>query len=300
MRIVSLLPAATEIVCALGLRDRLVARSHECDFPADVSALPALTRARVDSSLPSERLDAEVRRIVASGLPIYTLDEARLASLAPDVVVTQGACEVCAVSYRQVAVSLEHAASKARILSLEPTRLGHIFGDIRSVAAACGVQERGESVVRGLEERLARIADSSRGGRGKRVAVLEWLSPPMLAGHWVPEAVEAAGAQAVGPLAGVASPYTTWDAVGGLSLDALIVAPCGFDLGRTIAESRPYVATLRTLAPRVLLLDGNAYLNRPGPRIVDAVETIAAWVEGGAVPGNRGVGLEVVAAGAAL
>jgi len=292
MKIVSLLPAATEIVCALGLRDRLVGRSHGCDFPRDVASLPALTRPRVDSSLPSAQLDAEVRRVVASRLPIYMLDEARLAGLAPDVVVTQAACELCAISYHQVATSLKRTAPRARLVSLQPSRLGEVFDDVRAVASACGVREQGESVAGALEGRLAGVSAAAAARGRPRVAVVEWLVPPMLAGHWVPEAIEAAGGVSVGPAPGAMSPCATWEEVRALDPDAIVVAPCGFDLARTIAETRPLLDTLRALAPRVLLLDGNAYLNRPGPRIVEAVETIAAWLRGEYTPEDRGLALE--------
>lgn len=297
MRIVSLLPAATEIVCALGLRSELVGRSHECDYPRGVEALPALTRARIDSTLPSDRIDAEVRRIMSDRLPIYMLDEAQLAALAPDVVVTQEACEVCAISYDQVVGSLRRTAPQARVVSLQPARLADIWSDIRAVAKACGVPERGEAVVADLIARLEAVrhaallsassASFAPSASFPRVAVVEWLAPPMLAGHWVPEATLAAGGTPVGPAAGVMSPYATWEEIRALRPDAVIVAPCGFDLPRTLRESGPVAETLRSLAPQVLFMDGNAYLNRPGPRIVEAIETIAGWLRGEAVPKER-------------
>lgn len=298
MKIVSLLPAATEIVAALGLRDSLVGRSHECDFPADVASLPALTRARVDSSLASEALDAEVRAIVASRVPLYMLDEARLAALAPDVVVTQEACEVCAISYEQVVSSLRRTAPAARVVSLQPARLDDVLGDVGAVAAACGVKERGQGVVGALRDRLDRLGGGARPPR-PRVAVIEWLAPPMLAGHWVPDTVAAAGATAVGPEPGTPSPYATWDEVRALAPDAVIVAPCGFGLRRTVEEARPLADLLRSLAPRVLLMDGNAYLNRPGPRLVEAAETIAAWLRNEALPEERALPLEAAVSAAA-
>ena len=292
MKIVSLLPAATEIVAALGLRDSLLGRSHECDHPDDVRELPALTKARIDASLPSAELDAQVRRVVAQRLPIYMLDEARLSGLAPDVVVTQEACEVCAISYQQVVGSLKGTAPAARIVSLRPARLADVIEDVRAVAAACGVSPRGEALAASLGERLARTAAAVPSGPRPRVAVVEWLAPPMLAGHWVPDAIEAAGGVPLGPPAGAASPGSSWDEIRALRADAIVVAPCGFDLSRTRAEAEPLLELLRSLAARVLLLDGNAYLNRPGPRLVDAVEIIAAWLRGSPVPAEQGVSLE--------
>jgi iron complex transport system substrate-binding protein len=290
VRIVSLLPAATEIVCSLGLRDSLVGRSHECDFPEDVAGLPTLTRARVDSSLPSGALDTAVRTLYSEKLPIYELDEARLASLAPDLVVTQEACEVCAVSYDQVVLSLRRVARPSRVVSLQPTRLGHVLEDVGRVAEACGVAEHGERVAADLRRRLERAAAQAPAPR-PRVAVIEWLDPPMLAGHWVPESIEAAGGVALGPKAGEPSPYATWREIRGLAPDAVIVAPCGFDLARTVRESEAVAPELRRLAPRVLLMDGNAYLNRPGPRIVEAVETMAGWLGGQGAASERAVPL---------
>ena len=276
VRIVCLLPAATEIACALGLRESLVGRSHACDFPPDVAGLPALTRPRVDPTLPSGTLDDEVRRVHSTGQPLYVLDEERLAGLAPDVVVTQAACEVCAVSYEQVAAVTRRAAPAAEVLCLLPARLGDVLDDVRRVADACGVAARGEALVSTLRRRLAAAASAPR--PRPRVAVVEWLEPPMLAGHWVPEAVEAAGGSPVGPAPGQASPYVTWEQVRALRPQAVVVAPCGFDLARTAREAESLATTLESLAPRVLLMDGNAYLNRPGPRLVDAVEEMAAWL----------------------
>jgi iron complex transport system substrate-binding protein len=220
------------------------------------------------------------------------LDAARLSALAPDVVVTQEACEVCAVSYEQVVSSLQRTAHRAAVVSLRPTRLGDVLDDVRKVASACGVPERGERVVGDLRARLSEVAQRSGAGPRPRVAVVEWLAPLMLAGHWVPDAIEASGGVPVGPAAGVPSPYATWDDLRALAPDAIVVAPCGFDLARTETEAEPWLQTLRGLSPRVLLADGNAYFNRPGPRIVDAVETLAAWLRGEPVPPERGRAVE--------
>jgi iron complex transport system substrate-binding protein len=288
MKIVSLLPAATEIVAALGLADQLVGRSHECDFPEDIGDRPTLTRARVDSSRPSQELDSEVRRLVSLGLPLYMLDEARLAALAPDVVVTQAACEVCAIAYDQVQGALRRTAPSARIVSLSPSRLTHIFDNILETAAACGVPARGDDLVSFLRRRLDAVA-AARPRRRPRIAVIEWLAPPMLAGHWTPEAIEAAGGEALGPGPGVPATDTTWEAIRESRPDALVVAPCGFDLGRTLAEAAPLEAELRRIAPRILFMDGNRYLNRPGPRIVDAIEILGTWLRGEELRPGSGV-----------
>jgi iron complex transport system substrate-binding protein len=291
VKIVSLLPAATEIVASLGLADCLVGRSHECDCPEDVLELPALTRSRLDTSLPSDALDRAVKRIVEERLPIYELDETALAELRPDVVVTQEACEVCAIAKEQVVGTLCRIASDAQVVSLLPTRLEHIFEDVERVAEACGVGERGRRCAAGLRARVEAVRRARPVGR-PRVAVVEWLAPPMLAGHWVPESVEAAGGTPVGPAPGERSPYATWDEIRALRPDAVVVAACGFDLERTRRESLPHAEVLASLAPRVLLLDGNAYLNRPGPRIVDAIETLGAWLRHEPVPSERGVELQ--------
>ena len=295
MKIVSLLPAATEIVCALGLRDMLVGRSHECDYPPSVAALPPLTRSSIDSSLPSREIDEQVRQTLREGRPLYELDEERLAALAPDVVVTQAACEVCAITEPQVGAALGRCAPRARLVSLHPTRLLEVLADVGAVAGACAVPAAGERVVRHLQDRLQRVSGRRRaaGGQRPRLALVEWLDPPMLGGHWVPDMITAAGAEALGPPAGERFADVTWNEVASLRPDAVVVAPCGFDLARTVEAARPWRSALEALAPRVLLLDGNAYVNRPGPRLIDAVETIAAWLDG--VAPDRAYGAELAA-----
>jgi iron complex transport system substrate-binding protein len=279
--IVTLLPAATEIVCALGLRDRLVGRSHECDYPAGVEVLPALTRARVDSSAGSRGIDRQVRDLLAAGGPLYDVDEARLAALAPAVVVTQEACAVCAVSYDQVASCMARVGGGSTIVSLGAQRLDDVLGDLSRVARACGVAREGERVEAELRRRLRREPAAETARPSLRVAVIEWLDPPMLAGHWVPDVIEAAGGTAVGPPAGAPSVYTTWDEIAALGLDVVVVAPCGFDLARAERESERVADRLRASAPRQLVLDGNAYLTRPGPRLVDAAEILVAFFDQG-------------------
>jgi iron complex transport system substrate-binding protein len=282
MKIVSLLPASTEMVCDLGLRGQLVGRSHECDFPEGVASLPVLTRARVDSSRPSGEIDREVRRVLESGEPLYQLDEARLAAIAPDVLVTQASCEVCAISYEEVERVSRRAAPGARVVSLQPARLADVLFDVLTVARACEVPERGAALVRSLEDRLDALRARAF-ARRPRVALLEWLDPPMLGAQWVPELLEAAGAEPVGATPGAMSAYVTWDDIEALKLDALVVGPCGFDLARTEHEAAPHADRLARVAPRTLLMDGNAYWNRPGPRLIEAAEMLAAWLHGGGI-----------------
>jgi iron complex transport system substrate-binding protein len=290
MRIATLLPAATEIVCALGLRRALVGRSHECDWPEDVRELPALTRSRLDSSRPGAEIDAEVRGLLAAGEALYEIDEQGMARAGPEVVVTQEACAVCAVSRPQVVAALHRSAPRAAVLSLAPARLHDVIEDVRRVADACGVPSRGARLAAGLAERVARARATAPRSR-PRVAVIEWLDPPMLAGHWIPDVVEAAGGHPLGPSAGTPSVATAWDEVAALRPDAVLVAPCGFDLPRTLAEIQPVSERLRAAAPRVLCLDGNAYFNRPAPRLVDALETVAGWLRGEAPRDARVRGL---------
>ena len=263
-------------MCALGLRDRLVGRSHECDFPAGLEALPALTRARVDGTAASADIDREVREMLATGGPLYDVDEKLLAELRPDVVVTQEACEVCAVSYEQVAACMGRIAVGSTIVSLGPSRLEDVLGDLRRVARACGVDDSGVRVETELRARLRHAAERDRSGAPRpRVAVVEWLDPPMLAGHWVPDVIEAAGGVAVGVPAGEPSRYATWEEIAALRADFVVVAPCGFDRVRGEREAERWSDRLHAVAPRSFVVDGNAYLTRPGPRLVDAVELLA-------------------------
>lgn len=288
-RIVTLLPAATEILCALGLRDDPVGRSHECDHPADVTAPPVLTRSRLSKGLDSAGINAGVCALIEAGEAIYDIDEATLAGVAPTVVITQEACEVCAVSYEQVAAVAGRAIPDARIVSLGPQRLGDVLGDIERVAQACGIPERGRGEVAALRARLTAVR---RPKQRLRVTVVEWLDPPMLAAHWTAETIEAAGGEYVGPGPGEPSRYATWEEIEGLCPDRVLVAPCGYELDRTRADTRRHLNCMRGLSARVLVVDGNAYLNRPGPRLVDAAEAIAGWLGEGDVAASFGEPLE--------
>jgi iron complex transport system substrate-binding protein len=282
MRIVSLVPAATEIVCALGRRDDLVGRSHECDYPPEVTDLPAVTRSLIDPLAPARAIDAEVRQRAEGHEPLYDVDADLLASLAPDLVITQGACEVCAVPESQAREIAAEAVPKATVLSLSPVRLADVAGDIERVAEAVDAVKAGEELRTSMAERFRGAAVPVPSPR--RVLALEWLDPPMLAGHWTPEVVAAAGCIAAGPAPGTASATATWPEIDDMGVDAIVVAPCGFDLDRTRREAARETDRLLRAAPRVLLADGNAYFNRPGPRLVVSTEGIAAWLNGRPLP----------------
>jgi iron complex transport system substrate-binding protein len=279
--VVSLLPAATEIVAALGLEDLLVGRSHECDSPS-LAHLPALTSSSLDPGKPSGALDSEVRLLLAAGQPLFSLDRDGLEAVAPDLVLTQGTCPVCAIAFDQVQEALRRAAPHAEVVSLSPTRLEHILGNILETARALGAEERGRELISTLKARLEAIPPLPR---PPRVVVIEWLEPPMEAGHWTGDVVQASGGDYLGPEAGGRALSTTWEKVKEKRPDALVVAPCGLTLRRTVSETGPLSGTLRGIAPRILLMDGNRYLSRPGPGIVEAAEVLAAWLARGEIRG---------------
>ncbi len=298
MRIVSLLPSATEIVCAVGLRDALVGRSHECDFPPGVERLPALCEPKVPIHGASREIDREVRRLVADGLSVYRVDAEALRALAPDVVVTQTQCEVCAVSEADVvAATCDWAGGAVRIVSLAPARLDDVLVDVERVGTALGVAERGAAVVARLRERLAALAARTRELPRPSVACIEWPDPLMAAGNWVPELVELAGGRNLFGAVGEHSPWLQWDAVRAADPDVIVAMPCGFDLARTRRE----MASLERLsgwdnlravrAGRVAVVDGHQYFNRPGPRLVESAEILAEILHPGALDfGHRGKG----------
>jgi iron complex transport system substrate-binding protein len=283
-RIVSLLPSATEIVCALGADNDLVGISHECDFPESIRDRPVLTRARIDARGSSRMIDAAVRAVVPDALSIYVVDEAQLAALEPDVIVTQDLCEVCAVSLDDVRAAVARLAHReqVRIVSLRPTRLAGVLRDIELVAASIERPAQGYALRERLAERIQGIADRAAHASSRpRVVSLEWIDPLMLGGTWMPELIELAGGIAVGPAAGEPAPTVTPSALRELRPDVVIVKPCGFSLERTLMEreiiERSVVDVLGGSA-LVYVTDGNAFFNRPGPRLVESLEIMAACV----------------------
>jgi len=283
-RIVSLLPSATEIACALGFAHDLVGISHECDFPAELRGTPVLTSSRVGNGASSHEIDAAVRALVGSALSIYEVDQPRLAELSPDLILTQDLCRVCAVSLSDVQSAVARLAQRAdvRIVSLQPSRLAHVLQDIETVALALGQPERGRALRASLEVRLAAIATRAAQAPSRpRVASVEWLEPLMLGGTWMPELIELAGGEAVAAGAGEPAPTLTLAEFAALQADVVLLKPCGFDVERTLRERALIERALRgRLAPsaRVYVSDGNAFFNRPGPRLVESLEILAAAV----------------------
>jgi iron complex transport system substrate-binding protein len=289
MRVVTLLPGATEIVAALGGGDRLVGISHECDHPSTVQHLPRVTSTPLDPSLPSGAIDAEVRRLREAGRAVIAVDAEGLRRLAPDLVITQDLCEVCAVTDGQVHRLAAVLRPAPRVLALTGRTLEGVLDDIRVVAGALDLGDEADELTMGLRRRLARLRRSAPAQR-PRVLCVEWLDPLYLAGHWVPDLVEVAGGTDVGALPGAHSAVSTWEEARRLRPDLVMVMLCGFGVGRARAE----LGRLRDPAARRLLgevptwiLDGNAYTSRPGPRIVDGAARLQAAMTGREATGLR-------------
>jgi iron complex transport system substrate-binding protein len=283
-RVVSLLPSATEIVCALGAGDDLVGISHECDFPTDIRDRAVLTRSRIDTSGTSRAIDNAVRGVIRDALSIYAVDDDQLAKLAPDVIVTQDLCEVCAVSLDDVRAAVARLAHRddVRIVSLTPTRLADVLADIERVADGLGIPERGRTVRADLERRIRAIAERAAAVDTRpRVISLEWIEPMMIGGTWMPELIELAGGLAVGATAGAPAPTIDREQLAAMAPDVVVIKPCGFPIERTLAERdviERLVVSAVAPATRVYVTDGNAFFNRPGPRLVESLEIMAACV----------------------
>lgn len=282
-RVVSLIASSTEMVCALGCGDRLVGRSHECDHPGWVRRLPAVTAPKFATDGHSYDIDQRVRAIVEQGVSVYAVDAPALTALAPDVILTQTQCEVCAVSARD----LEEAAcalmpSQPRIVALEPNAIADLWRDFERIAEALDVVPRGAAVIGALRERMDVIAAHAASLRHRpRVACIEWIDPLMVAGNWTPELIALAGGEDVLGTPGTHAPRLAWEALAAADPDVVLVTPCGFGLDRIRTEMEPlemhseWNALRAVRAGEVYLGDGNAYFNRPGPRVVETLEIIA-------------------------
>jgi len=282
-RIVSLLPSATEIVWALGFGDQLIGRSHECDYPAAVKRLPALTSPKFDPTGSSAALDERVKKLVRDALSVYRVDGEALRQLRPDVIVTQSQCEVCAVNMRDVEAAVADwlGGPPPTIVSLAPYNLADVLNDIGRVAMALGIGTCGIEFVAELNRHLTEIVHRVRSAHRPRVACIEWIEPLMAAGNWMPELVAMAGGVNLFGQAGQHSPWMKFEELAAQDPDVILLAPCGFDMSRTTSEmsaltARPQWAELKAVKTgRVALADGNQYFNRPGPRIVESLEILA-------------------------
>ncbi len=283
LRIVSLLPSATEIVHVLDLGAYQVGRSHECDFPSIVKDLPVCTSSHFDSSVPSGQIDQLVKSRLASAMSLYGVDNDMLRHLRPTHVITQTLCDVCAVSLTDVKAAFAvDTGVQAQIVALGASQLHDVWTDIGLVAEACGVAERGKQAVATLQSRVDDLAErASRASRHPRVAAIEWLDPLMAAGNWVPELLAKAGAENLFGRPGEHSPWMQFDELRAADPDVIIALPCGFDLARTRLEMRaltamPHWTELTAVRTgNVFLCDGNQYMNRPGPRLVESLQIFA-------------------------
>jgi len=275
MRIASLVPSATEMLFALGLGESVVGATHECDYPSAAAELPPLTATVLPPSLAAGEIDAKVKEVIGEGRALYTLDEERLAELGPDLIVTQAVCEVCAVSYDDVVEVAARLPSSPRVLQQDPTTLGEVLDDVTRLGEAAGIPERGRAVRSELEERLdavrATVADVPR----PRVLALEWLEPPFLGGHWIPEMIEIAGGESVAGSPGQKSPEVKWEDLRGLEPEVVVSMPCGWYLDESCAQALRNGERLGAFgAARVYAVDGASTFSRPGPRLVDGVELL--------------------------
>jgi iron complex transport system substrate-binding protein len=269
VRVVSLVPSATEIIAALGLAECVVGRSHECNYPGEVQAAPIVSASRIDTaSIPSAQIDRAVRDALADGRPLYGVDAELLERLAPDLIVTQDLCEVCAVPSGEVR---RVARLDVETISLDPRDLSEIEASIRTLAARLGAPGPGEHLAEAMHARIEGVRDAVRGLARPRTFVAEWLDPPFAAGHWVPEMVALAGGEEVLGRARERSYATSWDAVAAARPELLVLAPCGFDLERTVSEAGGVPA----MGARVVAVDGDAAYSRPGPRVAEGVVQLA-------------------------
>lgn len=284
--IVSLLPSATEIVCALGLEEHLVGISHECDYPESIADRPRLTAPKIDPHSGSAAIDKAVRALAQEGLSVYHIDTAQLRTLAPNVIVTQDACEVCAVSYTEVVQAVQTAGGPdVDVVSLSPNLLQDIWSDIRSVGRATGRLTEADAVLAICFERVNEIiAETIMIPEPPRVTAIEWLEPLMLAGNWMPELIQLAGGRDGLCKPGTRVATTDWESIKAYDPEVLAIMPCGYTLERTLAEVQhltrlPGWDSLNAVRQgRVYAVDGHAYFNRPGPRIVDSLELLAGLI----------------------
>lgn len=280
-RIVSLLPSTTEIVCALNMEKNLVGRSHECDYPPSVRNLPACTEPKFEPDGTSYQINERVKALLQEGLSVYRVDAGRLASLKPDIIITQDHCEVCAASLPEVKEAVQTLFNKEiEILSVSPTDLSGVYDSIKAVAETVGVPENGKELVASMKSKLDDIRKKTVVGPVKTLCCLEWLDPLMTAGNWVPELVEIAGGKALGAAAGEHSPWFSLEKLSAANPDHIAIMPCGYSIEKTLEEIErltdlsDWEQLVAVQTDEVYILDGNRYFNRPGPRLVDSTRIL--------------------------
>jgi iron complex transport system substrate-binding protein len=294
MRIVSLVPSATEMLFALGLGEEVAAVTHECDHPPEVLDLPRVTRDVIGPGLAPAEIDRAVRALTEEGRAIYELDEARLHALQPDLIVTQALCAVCAVSYDDVQALADGMDPRPEVISLDPHTLGEVLGDVRTLAEATGSRDAGVDLVQDAAGRIDRVQLAVRHAPPVRVAALEWLDPVYVAGHWTPQLIEYAGGEDVLGMPGEHSEVRTWEQVAAAQPEVVVVMQCGYDAERALEEAYEFGDELAELgARRVVAVDAAAYFSRPGPRLIDGLEVMAHALHPDRVPEAPGPVLEV-------
>jgi iron complex transport system substrate-binding protein len=279
MRIVSLVPSATELLFALGLGSDLIAVTHECDFPIAARTLPKITRGLLPEGLSAAEIDATIKERTLAGAPIYELDADLLRALQPDLIVTQALCSVCAVSDDEVRSVAAEIDSRPMVISLGPHTVGEVLGDARTLAQATNRKDAAVELIRAASARIDRVRLAVRGARRPRVVALEWLDPPFIAGHWTPQLIEYAGGDDILGFTGERSQERSWEALSALEPEVVIVMPCGFDAEIAHREAEMHRDELaRRKAGKIVAVDAGAYFSRPGPRLVDGLELLASII----------------------
>jgi iron complex transport system substrate-binding protein len=294
MRIVSLVPHATELLFELGLGVDVVGVTHECDFPADAQEIQPVTRDVLPAGLSSAEIDAAVRERTERGESIYELDEESVRELEPDLIVTQALCHVCAVSVDEVQALATSLPRPPRVISLDPKTYGETLGDVRTIAQATDSRDAALDLIARTARRADVVRLAVRGAPRPRVAALEWLDPVFVGGHWVPQLIEMAGGEDVLGFAGEPSRQATWEEVAAAQPEVVIVMPCGFDAERALTESDEHAGKLRALgADQAYAVNASAYFSRPGPRLIDGIELMAHILHPDRVPVTAAAALAV-------
>jgi iron complex transport system substrate-binding protein len=295
VRIASLVPSATEMLFALGLGEQVVAVTHECDYPPEAASKRHLTRSLVAEGLSAGEIDSEVRRLRGEGRHLYELDESALTELDVDLIVTQAVCEVCAVSYDDVVAVAARLPSRPRVLSLDPSNLAEVIADVARLGQATSVGPGGVVLCGSLEQRLAEVRRAVAGADRPRVLALEWLDPPFIGGHWIPEMIEIAGGRDVLGIAATKSRTAEWTELEASSPDVVVAMPCGWNAEQAVTEVESRAAqVVRLGADRIWAVDAAASFSRPGPRLVEGTELLAHLLHPDRVRAPEGVPFERV------